>query len=217
MRYATDLNERIANCLRLDRVPVIQGWTTVERAVAMADLIVAQKPDLVVEIGVFGGRSLIPQAMAVQVNGFGVVLGIDPWSHDAADEGESDPANRDWWAKVDLEDIAAGCWAAITAEKLTNCTALIRARAEIISWVFGVDTVDILTIDGNHSELASCRDVELYLPLVRPGGHIWFDDSDWATTMKAIAMLDAACDRVSQIGACILFQKKLYATVPKKT
>lgn len=36
--------------------------------------------------------------------------------------------------------------------------------------------IDILYIDGEHTPNAVCRDIALYLPLVRPGGAVIFDD-----------------------------------------
>ena len=44
-------------------------------------------------------------------------------------------------------------------------------------------------LDGNHSELLSCRDVELWAPLVAENGYILFDDSSWPTTQAAQQLL----------------------------
>jgi len=49
--------------------------------------------------------------------------------------------------------------------------------------------IDILHIDGNHEEESSCKDVELYLPRVKKGGYVWFDDANWHQTQKAINLL----------------------------
>lgn len=203
----TALCDRITELLSIERVPIIQGWTRPEKGIAMADLVLSEKPSLIVEIGVFGGASLLPQALALQQNGHGLIVGIDPWTKDAALEGDVGQENADWWKECDLNEIALGCWAAIDQEGLGQYAALVRSQAHLVCGFFKCGGIDILEIDGNHSELASCRDVELYLPLVRPGGHIWFDDSDWKTTQKAVATLDGACERVTQVGTCILFRK----------
>ncbi len=57
----------------------------------------------------------------------------------------------------------------------------------------------MLHIDGNHSEEVSCADVNLWLPLVVKGGHIWMDDIHWESTKKAQAILSNACDKLSEI------------------
>ena len=68
--------------------------------------------------------------------------------------------------------------------------------------------IEMLTIDGNHSELASCRDVRLYLPMVVSGGIVIADDTDWPTTQKAVEMLKAECDTIGGDGHYTIFQKR---------
>ena len=72
----------------------------------------------------------------------------------------------------------------------------------------GAEQIDILHIDGNHSELASVRDVTTWLPRVKSGGYIWFDDTNWATTQRAIALLYVSCEVVKDVGDCRLFRKR---------
>jgi len=50
--------------------------------------------------------------------------------------------------------------------------------------------IDILHIDGNHEEISSCRDVELYVPKLKTGGYLWFDDANWKETKKAINLIE---------------------------
>jgi hypothetical protein len=144
--------------------------------------------------------------MAAQQNGLGIVVGIDPWTKNAVLEGDNDEANADWWTnKINLSAIAMGCWQAIEDEGLNERVVIVRAQAHLVADYFR--DIDILEIDGNHSELSSCRDVSLYLPRVKAGGFVWMDDSDWPTTQKAVAMLDSACERVQQVGSSVLFKK----------
>ncbi len=189
-------------------VPHMPGWCSVEKALAMAELICKTKPDVVVEIGVFGGRSLIPQAMALMELGrsLGVIYGIDPWKKESALEGKNDPANDDWWSKVNLHDVHAKAVEAIWQHGLDAYCTLLRCPSQAC---FGMFTdIDILHIDGNHSTEASCRDVRLYLPKVRIGGYIWMDDTDWPTTQAAVKLLEAQCKHVSSVGACRLYLKE---------
>lgn len=188
-------------------VPLLEGWATVEKALAMYDLIEREKPNLVVELGVFGGRSLIPQAIAVQNNGSGIVVGVDPWRLAPVLEGNLAAADADWWSKnVNLDEIHRGFVDTVWTWGLQDSIITVRSPSEQAVKVIPGD-IDILHIDANHTELASCRDVENYLPLVRKSGFVWFDDSDWSTTQKAIMLMDGFCKRVMQVGTCILFQK----------
>src|SRR5271170_6961170 len=60
-------------------LPTLDGWATSEKGCTLAALVLANKPKLVVEIGVFAGRSLLPMALALKANGSGKVIGIDPY------------------------------------------------------------------------------------------------------------------------------------------
>lgn len=204
-----------------DAVTPMEGWATPEKAIAMAELILAQNPRIVVEIGVFGGRSLIPQAMALRENNQGVIYGIDPWKLNYAIEGDVGQANADWNRdKVDWHYIHRCAAEAIWKHSLDDYVVLLRCPSQIAAKLFPVEhfnkttgevyrfgEIDILHIDGCHSELASCRDVEFYLPRVRRGGYIWFDDTDWEITKKAVKMLDVDCERIEAVGSCVLFKK----------
>lgn len=187
-------------------VPTLQGWCTPEKAEAMARLIIETRPSVVVEIGVFGGRSLLPQAMALRVVNSGKAFGIDPWSREACLEGKNDKANDDWWASINLDGVRHGCIAAIAAHNLQHWCALIHAHSAAVCDCFS--RIDVLHIDGTHSELASVRDVANYMPKVPAGGFIWMDDTDWPTTQKAVGMVTEACDEVKAVGNCRLYRKR---------
>lgn len=187
-------------------IPKMEGWTTPERCVEMAELILETKPKLCVEIGTFGGRTLVAQALALKENGAGTIYGIDPWRVEHALEGENE-ANRTWWSKnVDLEKIHRGCMEEIWKRGLDQQAVVIRTCSQYCHWLF-VD-IDVLLIDGNHSEVASCRDVELYLPSVAHGGHVWMDDCDWESTKKAQTLMETQCDVVKDAGHYKLYRKR---------
>lgn len=183
------------------------GWCTPEKAAAMMELVVETRPALCVEIGVFGGRSLAATAMALRDNRSGVVYGIDPFSTTAALEGEKDQANLDWWGRQDLGAVHESCCHFLTTFWLWRHVRLLHAAAHDVAGMFTDGSIDILHIDGNHSELASCRDVELYMPKVRPGGHVWFDDTDWKSTTAAQEILGGMCATIKDVGNCRLYRK----------
>jgi hypothetical protein len=177
----------------------------------------------VVEIGVFGGRSLLPMALAVrelkrsqeaggrrQESGDrsqesaeiphsafriphyeGRVYGIDPWTKAAALEGVNDEANDKWWASLDLGAIYAAAADEIARQKVSEEVFLLKLTSVEAVPLFR--KIDFLHVDGNHSELASCRDVDLYLPKVPEGGTVWMDDTNWATTQKAVRRVEECC------------------------
>lgn len=170
-----------------------QGWCSEEKATAMYELTRAQAPKLCVEIGVFGSRSLAVTAMALrdaQTDGGspGCVWGIDPWTKDAALKNEMDPANRDWWEKVDLDAVRDAGLKRIGSDNLWPWTRVIVAKSGDAAMLFCL--IDSLHIDGNHNEECSTNDVLLWVPKVRKGGYIWFDDVDWPQTQRAISIME---------------------------
>ncbi len=172
-----------------------EGWCTEEKALMLASKILESNPKVCVEVGVFGGRSLVPQAMALQQDGSkGFIVGIDPWSLDAALEGGIGPLNEDWWKNnVTLEDIYRGCLESILQLKLTFECRIVRARSEQAVRMFDDKSVDWLHLDSNHSELVSCRDVGLWAPKMADKSTWIFDDTDW--TSQAVAL-----NRIKDLG-----------------
>lgn len=171
----------------------MEGWCTPEKASILAELILARQPRLLVEIGVFGGKSLIPMALCLREIGEGISIGIDPWELDAAIEGDNGPEHNEWWSKnVDLERIHVGFVKKVLELELTKQCRWLRARSERAVCLFDDESIDFLHLDGNHSELASCRDVALWEPKMKENSVWVLDDSNWQTQSKAVEMIKAA-------------------------
>ncbi len=163
---------------------VLDGWCDVEKAQALAAIVIGLRPKVSVEIGVFGGRSLIPMGMAHAIVG-GHVIGIDPWSKDASLDG-MDGANKDWWASVDHEAVYQGFLNAANRPIAEGFIQVARNTSDkAIDAIPAV--IDLLHVDGSHSEKASCFDVQTFGSRVRAGGILVMDDIEWAS--KATAML----------------------------
>jgi predicted O-methyltransferase YrrM len=186
----------------------ITGWLDPGVAEAMRKLILDTKPNVCVEIGVFAGKSLVNAAKALKENGKGVIYGIDPWEHDEAVRGLS-PIEEDplFWNNIDLDAVHWECVRAIWENDLREYAVIIRAASQHCYRLFRKKSIDILYIDGGHSEESSYRDVEIYLPRVKIGGHIWFDDANWASTQKAVDVLKKDCIWKKDFGHCHLYQR----------
>lgn len=179
-------------------LPHMEGWCTPAKAEALAQAVLEAKPVIVVEIGVFAGKSLIALALACHANNHGRVIGIDPWDRDASIQGfsPSDP-NHVWWRDVVNHSYIMGqCESFVKQLGVRDRVILCRGTSEhslpgflIAQELLGCPFIDFLHIDGNHSEVCSTFDVQSYVPLVRPGGVIVFDDVNWATTSKAQVLL----------------------------
>jgi predicted O-methyltransferase YrrM len=184
----------------------LHGWMTPERAEELRELVLREKPKICVELGTFGGQSLITIASALRDIGTGIVYGVDPWKTEAALEGENDQ-NKDWWSnKVNLNDIHTGTMEAIWQRGLDEWAVVIRAKSQHCPMLFGM--LDLLLIDGNHSEVASTRDAKLYLPMVVSGGIVIADDLDWPTTQKMRSMIEEQCERINDNPHYGIYRKR---------
>ncbi len=201
-----DLKAKITDALRMTGPGLMEGWVTAERGIEIANLVVKTKPEFCVEIGVFGGRSLVATALALKENQWGKVYGIDPWHTEDCLEGEQEQANRDWWSKVDMHEIHKKCMEKIWELDLEGRVVIIRAKAQGVAVLF--KRIDFLVIDGNHSETASCRDVELYCPRLKVGAPVVFDDSDWPSTKKAQELILQWCEEVKDNGSWKIYKRK---------
>lgn len=172
----------------------LEGWCSKLKASMLMDLIFTYKPKVVVEVGVFGGKSFIPMAQALGLTG-GMIYGIDPWKNAESAVGMEDE-NFEYWEKLDHEMILNGFLKKINEFKLENQISIIRATSADAE---PIQNIDLIHIDGNHSEETSYFDVLKWVPLVRSGGIIIFDDLDWDTTQKAVAWLDENCTRITQV------------------
>jgi predicted O-methyltransferase YrrM len=172
----------------------LEGWCSQEKASIVTDMIVSAKPEVIVEIGVFGGKSLVPMAFALKYNKKGKIYGVDPWSTTSSADG-MDGANLEWWSTIDHNNILQGLQEKIVKFKLQNYIELIRLTSEDCP---EIPNVDMLHIDGNHSEKASYLDVIKWVPLVKSGGIIIFDDVNWSTTKLATEWLDNNCIKLAE-------------------
>ncbi len=194
-----------------DLLPTLEGWCSKTKAIDFIDLVLEVKPDVCVEIGAFGGSSLFPVASALKFLKHGVVIGIDPWDKiecikyfDPIEDAE----HLKWWGSLNINYIYRSYNNMIKKNKLEDFVKTIKATSEEAAPF--IETIDILHIDGNHSELVSTQDVKLYLPKVRKGGYIWMNDSLWKERQDAVDLLMEACDvvRLTDTGNCILFKKR---------
>ena len=80
----------------------------------------------------------------------------------------------DWWGSLDHEAIYVGFLNALINLELTKYCVPLKFTSERASLF--IDEIDMIHIDGNHSEEKSWLDVELYFDKVKSGGIIVFDD-----------------------------------------
>ncbi len=174
-------------------LPTIHGWCTPEKATRMMNIIHEKKPNVYVEVGVFGGSSFLPATAALAYQKKGVAYAIDPWDNKACIEGETE-LNADWWSKVDLKMIMSSFIDLMHTNNLDPYYSILRMTSERSVQVFKNNSIDVIHIDGNHSEQSALFDVQNWLPKVKKGGVIIFDDVNWQSTREAVMYLYERCD-----------------------
>ncbi len=192
-------------------LPSLEGWCSREKALNFIDLVLEVKPNLCVEIGVFGGASLFPVASALKFLGKGIIVGIDPWERSENVKYYhpiEDHVDFKWWSTLDFNYIYDSYCMMLRRNGLGDCCVSIKSTSALAAAF--LDNIDILYIDGNADEGITIQDVELYLPRVLSGGYIWINNALWPQRQKAIHLLADACDFVKAVdnGSCILFKKK---------
>ena len=208
--YIVDTREAIVGNKRLAIQVMDQisdGWCTHKKASILIDIILAMKPKVIVEIGVWGGKSLVPMAFTLKMCEKGKIYGIDPWSNLASAEGVMHEGSRTFWMTVDHEDIMKKLIDHIERLQLEDQIELIRATSLDAP---PISNIDLLHIDGNHSDETSYIDVTKWVPLVRSGGFIIFDDMNWtengmSTTRRAIEYLNQHCHKLAEIDDVCLW------------
>lgn len=130
--------------------PIIQLPDDVLRA---QELIYAVKPDVLVEIGVAHGGSLVCYASLMKAMGKGRVVGVDieirPHNRKAIEAHEMFPLI----SLIEGDSTAASTLEAVRAEIKPGETVLVF-------------------LDGNHTYEHVLKELELYAPLVTPGSYI---------------------------------------------
>ncbi|MES2122454.1 MAG: class I SAM-dependent methyltransferase [Chlamydiota bacterium] len=208
--HATDFAWDVYKRQTLQFQGQIPGWCNAEKAEKMMNLIYSIQPEICVEIGVFGGSSIYPTAKALKYLKKGVVYAIDPWTNDACLEGyAADDPNYQWWGSVNLEDIFLNFTNMLKIHQIApRCNVLRMSSREALSH-FANESIDILHVDGNHTEASALADVQMFVPKLKKGGYLWFDDANWGSTSKAVEYLSRHLvkDEQNSNSCYLLFRK----------
>lgn len=197
----------------------MDGWCSPEKAVRLAELVCETATGKSVELGIFGGRATIAMGMAHDQIKKGHCWGVDPWSQQASSEGENDPANDKWWKEVDYKGVhhrfvstvlSLDLWDRVrwhhgTSDEASRLLVNFHSEDSVNreKWLFG-----IMHQDSNHSELVSCREIDIWAPYLEKGGYWILDDADWKSTQKALRMLAEQFEMVEDHGSWVVFRKE---------
>jgi predicted O-methyltransferase YrrM len=192
------------------------GWCFDEKRKLIHNLVKTTHSKVCVEIGVYKGSSLFSFAEILETIG-GKIIGIDPWSFEMS-KNNIESRDKDYEeyfynellkGQETFDTIYKNVCNLIENNDVSKTITLLRKPSEDAFIEFENESIDIIHIDGNHNELNASRDILLYLPLVKKGGYIIMDDSDWSSVRNAInRFLLPYCDLVEDIGTSTYFKKR---------
>ncbi len=196
-----DLSIKVA---AYDAMQDLSGWCSEKKAAVLIDLILEEKPQIIVEIGVFGGKSLIPMAIALRELGKGCIYGIDAWRFEEAMFGLDFSIDRMFWSCLDYNSIYQSLLSKISDLKLQPFVILIQSSSQEASFI---KPIDLLHLDGNHSDEISLLDVIKWTPFVRKGGLIVFSDPECKSQQNAVQWLDEHCQKEKKEESFAIWRK----------
>jgi predicted O-methyltransferase YrrM len=176
------------------------GWCPKDKAIHIMNLIRTNNAQVCVELGVFGGSSFFPIASALAFNKQGIAYAIDPWANEACLEGyeEMNGDHHKYWGNVNLDKLMYKFIEGMHKNGLDSKYLIMRMSSAQACLHFDDESIDFIHIDGNHSEQSAIFDVEHWLPKVKKGGIICFDDAWWKSTQPAIKIMLKECDTMKE-------------------
>lgn len=156
------------------------GWCGRDKAHTLAAIVVALRPRVVVELGVWMGGSAIPMALALRAVGSGQLVAIDAWSVEMSVAGQEAEIHRTWWARMGERGHLRAFETFLSRLRALgispdHCTVRRQRTDEALV----PPSIDLLHIDANHGPQV-LADIERWTPAIRAGGMLILDDLDWA-------------------------------------
>lgn len=176
----------------------VEGWCTIRKAYWLANLAQVHDVQQAVEVGIFGGKSFLPLAVAIQAKG-GIVYGVEAWSNDAAVLEPTDQMNDNWWANVDFHAVKSRLHSDIVRFGLSTTIRLLDIPSSQACVALSAERFDLIHIDGCHASAAALHDVKEWSKLLSPKGVLVVDDIDWDSLSAARAFISDHFDMLDVI------------------
>lgn len=151
------------------------GWCSLNKAGCIIDCIndicARTENPTCVEIGVYGGKSVIPAVLELKRLNKGKFYAIDPWDNIEATKGYFGE-HYNFWFNIDLNNIYSIFVNLLDENDCDSYVEIIRKPSDEAP---EIHDIDFLYIDGQHTDQA-IRDVHKYASQVRLNGYCIVDD-----------------------------------------
>lgn len=170
------------------------GGCSHQKALLMGLVISKFKLKKTADIGVYRGRSLLPQAIAHKLYSNGLAYGIDPYSNQDAVQNDRPDLQKeldDFITFTDFQKLYDDVTNIIEINDYKNNCVLIRKKSSEAAIDFKRDHIKfgLVHIDGNHDTKFVMEDVNNYLPLLNNKSFIVLDDISWNSVQPAFSFL----------------------------
>lgn len=170
------------------------GGCSVSKATVMSYIVKSQNIQKSIDIGIYKGRSFLPQAFVHKHYTGGVVYGVDPYTNQAAiehDHKELAKEIKDFANTTDFEKLFKTVSRKIKSKGLEDHASIVRMTSNDAVATLSKDGTKygLIHIDGNHDTHAVIDDINNYLPLLGNNGFIVLDDISWRSVRPAVDLV----------------------------
>lgn len=197
----------------VERIPAdMGGGCPLAKSFLMAYLALTLDLKTYVEIGVYRGRSFFPMAYAARRLG-GMAYGIDAYDCETAKEHDLPPRDaatlNTFLESLNFSRIHEEVTHLRSDLGFTETAEIIKASSRAASGLLATRqiAIDVLHIDGNHDTRHVMEDIELYVPLVKDGGLVVLDDTDWDSVRPALKRLRRKLATIFNDGHFVILAK----------
>jgi hypothetical protein len=190
MKYDKEIDEFVEQIGRQ-----VGGWCNADKMEFLMRAIVSKKMTTIYEVGVWEGKSALPMARALQLQGTGMLYPIDSYCiEDATAHGED--YEEQFCSLQKYKDFKDH----ITRLGLGKHVYQMPPTSSLKASFVLQHPADLLHIDGNHSQWSSIEDLIYWIPKLKIGGILILDDTGRETTQIQQRVAETRCEILKDAG-----------------